>query len=205
MTRPAAMSERSWGLWVATWRGLGAALRPLPYYPLWEVELYGVLLEQIDDIAAIFRHYAAGPPGGEITSGPAAGAPLATGFEDIQLSKEEWAGLLVDCGLLGSRARGRDAISSSASISRGRDAISAAISSSAKIGAEARRANPNPKPNPTPNPTPKSSPSPNPNLPLTRRAARWPPTPPRRAAPRLPRSQATTRYKGGAKGDVGEI
>ena len=99
MTRPAAMSERSWGLWVATWRGLGAALRPLPYYPLWEVELYGVLLEQIDDIAAIFRHYAAGPPGGEITSGPPAGAPLATGFEDIQLSKEEWAGLLVDCGL----------------------------------------------------------------------------------------------------------
>ena len=45
MTRPAAMSERSWGLWVATWRGLGAALRPLPYYPLWEVELYEVLLE----------------------------------------------------------------------------------------------------------------------------------------------------------------
>ena len=87
MTRPAAMSERSWGLWVATWRGLGAALRPLPYYPLWEVELYGVLLEQIDDIAAIFRHYAAGPPAGEVTSGPPAGAPLTTGFEDIQLSK----------------------------------------------------------------------------------------------------------------------
>ena len=140
MTRPARMSERSWGLWVATWRGLGAALRPLPYYPLWEAELYEVLLEQIDDIAAIFRHYAAGPPGGEITSGPLAGAPLATGFEEIQLSKEEWAGLLVDCGLLGSRARGRDAISSSASISRGRDATSAAISSSAKIGAEAHRA-----------------------------------------------------------------
>ena len=177
MTRPARMSERSWGLWVATWRGLGAALRPLPYYPLWEVELYEVLLEQIDDIAAIFRHYAAGPPGGEITSGPPAGAPLATGFEDIQLSKEEWAGLLVDCGLLGSRARGRDAISSSASISRGRDATSAAISSSAKIGAEARRSgrpspNSNPNPNPTPNPNPNPGPNPGPNT-QGRAAARY--------------------------------
>ena len=119
MARPAAMSERSWHLWAVTWRDLGPSLRPLPYFPLWEVALYEVLLAHLDELVAIFRHYAAGPPDTAPASANADAPPLDV--DDIRLSKEEWGGLLTDCGILSGKMRGRDAIS-------------------AKIGAEARRA-----------------------------------------------------------------